>query len=202
MEAILELERLFTGRLLLQRSGAFPRLWWAHRLRAVRSVTNSFPNRVIGLDHYPEWSPRSPDLNPLDFLLWDTWRLEFTSPLLQASKTWLRSRLWKGSVGTASDGRLEPLVSVKLLSGTSSLYLPLHKSPSQQTMPFLPHSYVSSWPSTCTVVQPRRKVSSSPNCVLKACENNVVTYGNKYNKFNELSSFESGIPKQRSDLQN
>lgn len=25
---------------------------------------------MIGLDHDPEWPPRSPDLNPLDFFLW------------------------------------------------------------------------------------------------------------------------------------
>ena len=36
-----------------------------------RSLNTTYPNRWIGRDGSLFWPPRSPDLTPLDFLLWD-----------------------------------------------------------------------------------------------------------------------------------
>ena len=33
-------------------------------------LDHKFPNRLINRKREPEWSPNSPDLNPLDFYLW------------------------------------------------------------------------------------------------------------------------------------
>ncbi len=43
----------------------------AHYTNAVRTyLEDTFQNRVIGRRGTVEWSPRSPDLSPLDFFLW------------------------------------------------------------------------------------------------------------------------------------
>ncbi len=59
-------------------NGVFRNLWWVqdgapgHRRLDVRNMLSQvFPNdHVIGLGHYVEWPPRSPDLTPCDFFLW------------------------------------------------------------------------------------------------------------------------------------
>ena len=58
-------------------NGLFRDLWWAqdgapaHRLVQVRDRLNEVfgNNRVIGLQHNVEWPPRSPDLTPCDFFM-------------------------------------------------------------------------------------------------------------------------------------
>ena len=41
---------------------------WGLRVRPL--LNENFPNRWIGRDEPHAWPPRSPDLTPLDFLLW------------------------------------------------------------------------------------------------------------------------------------
>ena len=58
-------------------NGSLSRLWWAqdgapaHRSNQVSDWLHEFfQERVIALNHDPEWSPRSPDLTPCDYFLW------------------------------------------------------------------------------------------------------------------------------------
>jgi hypothetical protein len=58
------------------------RMWYmhggapAHSSRAVRNVlSNTYFARWIGRGEPNAWSPRSPDLNPLDFYLWEHLKL-------------------------------------------------------------------------------------------------------------------------------
>jgi hypothetical protein len=45
----------------------------AHFSLAVRDVlNNTYHDGWIGIEGPTAWPPRSPDLNPLDFHLWDT----------------------------------------------------------------------------------------------------------------------------------
>ena len=68
------LVREFNGQFV---NGSFSRLWWAqdgapaHRSNQVSDWLHEFfQERVIALNHDPEWSPRSPDLTPCDYFLW------------------------------------------------------------------------------------------------------------------------------------
>ncbi|GBL77130.1 hypothetical protein AVEN_12764-1 [Araneus ventricosus] len=49
-----------------QNNGAPP-----HKVSSVQQyIRDTFQQQVIGYGGFVEWSPRSPDLNPLDFVLW------------------------------------------------------------------------------------------------------------------------------------
>jgi len=52
--------------IIFQQDGAPPQ--WGSHVR--RFLDATFPNRWIGRDGPTPWPPRSPDITPLDFLLW------------------------------------------------------------------------------------------------------------------------------------
>jgi len=52
--------------IIFQQYGAPPHWGWDVR----RFLVATFPNRWIGRDGPIPWPPRSPDITPLDFILW------------------------------------------------------------------------------------------------------------------------------------
>jgi len=60
----LQLEE-FQPWIIFQQDGAPPH-WGSY----IRRFLDAFPNRWIGRDGPTTWPPRSPDITPLDFLLW------------------------------------------------------------------------------------------------------------------------------------
>jgi hypothetical protein len=67
----------------------------AHFSRAVRDVlSNTYHDRWIGRGGLTTWSPRSPDLNPLDFYLWKYLRTRvYAAPVDNDEALWMPVRL-------------------------------------------------------------------------------------------------------------
>ena len=66
----------------------------AHCARNVKDLLRQyFGDRVIALDSTPEWAPRSPDLTPCDFHLWDTLKNQVYGRRYE-TLTQLRQDIW------------------------------------------------------------------------------------------------------------